>query len=106
QSGDRHERHTPGEQRSGSSRLDEYFYRCRTRISWALSFSAHYEGRRLCQPDRESQREIIHRLVEEETSGCFKISASDFNRLESAALFAVAASFSNTGAIFFRFPLS
>lgn len=39
-------------------------------------------------------------------AGRFKISASAFNRFASAAFFALVASFSNAGAIFFRFPVS
>ena len=39
-------------------------------------------------------------------AGWFRISASAFNRFASAALFALVASFSNAGAISFRFPVS
>src|SRR5438477_7732945 len=39
-------------------------------------------------------------------AGLFKISASALSRFASAAFFALGASFSNAGAIFFRFPVS
>ncbi len=39
-------------------------------------------------------------------AGCFKISANACRRFASAALFALVASFSNAGAIFFKFPVS
>ncbi len=43
-------------------------------------------------------REMVHRLAEEATSGRIKISARACNRVESAALFAITALFSNDGA--------